>query len=242
MEKMLTGTRNGAAIHNLACGVVAEAKVIANDAPYTQPIIANIETGIASYLEWSGTQAIDPNVKKLEIYDEGQDNAFVWMRDYTKAMIHSPDATVAAHATALWTVFERHGTTLYTEGYADEQSDLRALLTELNAAPLQNAVNATGLRPWIDRLTAAASAFNGVFTLRASSGKTTDATKSKSAQATMMKYINLLLSSLQMLEETSKNAAVLARLKTINGLVGQYNAKLRASRTRAESETDEPAK
>lgn len=103
-------------------------------------------------------------------------------------------------------------------------------------------MNATGLRPWIDRLTAAASAFNAVFTIRASSGKTTDATKSRAAQATMMKYINLLLHTLQMLEETSKNTAVLARLKTINRLVGQYNTKLRASRTRAESETDEPAK
>lgn len=238
MIKILTSGRNGSATHALATRIIPEAKVIANAANYLQALIGSLETTVKDYETYSGSRTADPATQELVHLDEVQDNDFMWMRDFTSVQRHSPDANVAKAAVTLWPVLERHGLSLYAESYADESSDLRSLLAELNGAALQGAVGTVGLRPWIDRLSAAATAFNNCYMQRAASGKPTDALKTKTAVDGLTKYLNMLLSNLDLLEETSKDAAIQARLKTINTVVEQHNAQMRAARTRSASGKD----
>lgn len=236
MIKILTSGRNGSAAHALSCRVIPEAKAVANSASYLQPIIGNIEKASSDFETYSGNRTADPATQELMHLDEMQDNDFMWTRDFVDVQRHSPDATVAKAASTLWPLFERHGLSLYAESYADESSHLRSLLAELNGAPVQQAVAAVGLRPWIDRLSAAATAFNNCYMQRAAQVKPTDALKTKVAVDNLIKYLNMLLSNLDLLEETSKDAVLLARLKTINSVVENYNTQLRAARTRSQSD------
>lgn len=241
MIKILTSSRNGSAVHTLANRIIPEAKAIANVANYLQPLIGNLETSVKDYETYAGNRIADPATQELIHLNETQNNHFIWARDFTSVQRFSPDANVAKASNSLWPVFERHGLTLYTKGYADESSALRSLLAELNGAALQAAVGTVGLRPWIDRLSAAATAFNNCFMQRAAAGKPTDAVKTKAAVDSLTKYLNILLANLDLIEETSKDAAIQTRLKTINTVVEQHNAQLRAARTRGASGKDEDA-
>lgn len=239
MIKMLTSGRNGSAIHTLANRIIPEAKVIANAANYLQPLIGNLETSVKDYETYSGNRTADPATQELIHLNEIQNNTFIWARNFTSVQRFSPDTTVAKAANSLWPVFKRHGLTLYTKGYSDETSELRSLLAELNGAALQGVVGTVGLRPWIDRLSAAATAFNNCFMQRAAAGKPTDAVKTKAAVDSLTKYLTMLLANLDLIEETSKDASIQTRLKTINNVVEQYNAQLRAARSRGKSDKDE---
>ena len=239
MIKILTSGRNGSAMHTLANRIIPEAKAIVNAANYLQPVINGLETSVKDYETYSGSQTADPATQELIHLDEAVDNDFIWARDFTAAQRHSPDANVAKSAVTLWAVFERHGLKLYNESYANESSGMRSLLAELNGAALQAAVGAVGLRSWIDRLSAAATAFNNCYMQRAAAGKPTDAVKTKAAVDGISKYLTMLLSNLDLIEETSKDAAIQTRLKTINTVVEQHNAQLRAARTRGASGKDE---
>lgn len=239
MIKILTSSRNGSALHTLACRITPEAEQIANVANYLQPLIVSIKTSIKDFETYTGDQTANPYTKELAAYNIEMSNYYLWLRDFVSVQRHSPDAAVTKAAVQLWPVFERHGLTIHSKGYARKSSDLRALLNDLSNNSLQQTITTLGIRAWIDRLSTVLTAFNNCFMQRAALGKQTDASKTKASTENIVKYLTMLLSNLDLVEETSKDIAILTRLKTINTIVEQYNSQLRAARTRGKSTKDE---
>ncbi|MGQ1948286.1 DUF6261 family protein [Geofilum sp. OHC36d9] len=177
---------------------------------FCSKVLPLITSANANLSEAIGRDTIQSYTHELSVADDEQDDAFIGFRDYVKAFTNNPDSEKQAAANTLIDVIKKIGWSIWSEGYVNESALMKVLFAELDKEENMTAMTAIGATDWYEHLKTKHAAFEalGQQKITAEAGKDTPLTSSTKKE--LAKYINPLLSYIELLADMEGGAYTLA--------------------------------
>jgi hypothetical protein len=171
------------------------------------------------------------NIRILFDQDAVRDARFKTLRDYCKVYAGDKDTTLATSGKMLVSIFKELGWSMNFDGYAEESSELNALLGQLAKAPGSTAIAAIGATSRLADLKTAQTDFETTYNEKVSAQAKVEYPKIYACRVAISRYLNGLLSYIDLTEEVDKGNYTIAANK-IDEVITEFEAKAHSRQTR----------
>lgn len=172
-------------------------------------------------------------VEALTEADATRDDLFIGFRDTIDAFKRRKSADLQEAYQLVWPVIKSIGTRLNTLSYAGESGRLDALFEELDQEPFQVALTTLKAKEVYDELKQAQADFVVIHDMRLDKDVKRNYPTLSTAKASMVKHVNILLGTLELLGEAEPESYSDV-VEKINGITVEVMTMARARKTRQE--------
>lgn len=187
----------------------------------------------------------NPLTATVQEKDKERDKAFVFLRDFIKAILQHPDSDTADKAAGLWAYFEKHGTLLYQFGYAHQTSSMGLLFQDLDQAVAQEALQKLGASGFYETLKQKQQDFEAAYAQRTTeAAEKTPLPYPKEVHTETGRSLNDLFCILKVVylteEEAEEKAKVERLIAQVNEVIDSLMSVARARKTKNSKEEPTP--